>query len=489
MRPAPALLGLASAALILFAVSVALAHPLGMTSVNRYAGVRLDATEIEVDYLLDFAELPAYAEIESLDENHDSAVTPAERERYLDALVSRVAPTLTLLVNGTAAPLRPVFRSLEAPPGQNGLSTLRVAIEYRAPRPASDADLSLVLSDSTFGDRVGWRELGALESAFGDIVSSSVPVRAPRAGARLDYPSSELYRPPRENSLTLVMRPKSGAGPLGSSSAPGAPRGSPTSEGKRLAALVANPVTSPWFLLFALALSFALGSGHALTPGHGKALVGAYLVGTRSRPRDALVLGATVTISHTASVFALGFFALWIERRFGTARILQLLEIGSGLLVAAIAAWQLPGRLRRFLRSGAACDSARGDEHNHAHAGEPHHHGDGRMHTHGPPSHAGWRTMIPLGISGGLVPCPSALVVLLTAISLHRLAFGLALLVAFSLGLATVLTAIGIAFVVARERFVKLRTDSRIARALPVASSVLVLLLGLAIAAGGLPMR
>jgi ABC-type nickel/cobalt efflux system permease component RcnA len=228
----------------------------------------------------------------------------------------------------------------------------------------------------------------------------------------------------------------------------------------RLEAILTAPSTDPAVLLGALVLAFFLGAVHALTPGHGKTIVAAYLVGSRGRVIDAVYLGGVVTLTHTASVFILGLVGLYASQRIALDRIYRQLNLLSGLLVAAIGAWLLWHRLRHT--------------HPHPHHDHPH------PHPHGP---TGRGSLLSLGISGGLLPCPEALVVLMISISLGRLAFGMAILVAFSLGLAAVLIAIGSAMVMAAPMMRRFTGDNRLTRALPVASAVVVTLLGVAIVA------
>ena len=228
----------------------------------------------------------------------------------------------------------------------------------------------------------------------------------------------------------------------------------------RLEAILTAPSTDPAVLLGALVLAFFLGAVHALTPGHGKTIVAAYLVGSRGRVIDAVYLGGVVTVTHTASVFILGLVGLYASQHIALDRIYRQLNLLSGLLVATIGAWLLWQRL--------------GHTHPHPHHDHPH------PHPHGP---TGRGSLLSLGISGGLLPCPEALVVLMISISLGRLAFGMAILVAFSLGLAAVLIAIGSAMVMAAPMMRRFTGDNRLTRALPVASAVVVTLLGVAIAA------
>ncbi len=471
-------------AILLLALCVkgeAEAHPLGLSSINRYAGVKLHAREVEVDYLLDYAEMPAWSEIESLDADHDGAVTPAERDGYVRSLVARFLPTLDVRVDGARLALREVFHGVEAPPGQNGLSTLRVAVELRAPLPDHVGARCIVrLRDTYLAERSGWRELAAEASPAGRVVSSTVPAGT-RAGPGLAYPTDERAqgamraRPLRIDDATFVFERTEAAGPTSAAwRYLTRARADASTDGARLVGLLRDPQRSPWFVLFALGLAFALGAGHALSPGHGKALVGAWLVGARGRPRHALVLGASVTVAHTASVFLIGLLALAIEQRVGSDKLLRTLELASGALVAGIALSQLPARVRR-MRGAPPDEHSHDHDHSHSH---DHDHG----HTHAPPDELSLRGLVALGASGGIVPCPGALVVLLAAIGMHRVAFGLALLVAFSLGLASVLTGIGLVFVMARRRFEHLNTDGRLLRVLPVLSSCAVCALGVVIA-------
>jgi len=230
-----------------------------------------------------------------------------------------------------------------------------------------------------------------------------------------------------------------------------------------LAELLRGRESDPAFLATALALAFFFGAVHALTPGHGKTLVAAYLVGSRGRLSDAIYLGGVVTATHTVSVFALGLVTLYASTRIAVERIFPWLSLASGALVLVIGAWLLWRRL-----SGGAA---------HEHGGAPHaashSHGFGMAHSH---SHG---SLFSLGVSGGLVPCPEAMVVLMLSISMGRLGFGLLLLASFTLGLAAVLMAIGGAMVMAGGRFTAAQPESVWTRRLPVVSAAVVTALGL----------
>jgi ABC-type nickel/cobalt efflux system permease component RcnA len=224
----------------------------------------------------------------------------------------------------------------------------------------------------------------------------------------------------------------------------------------------------PAALLVALGLAFFLGAAHALTPGHGKTLVAAYLVGTRGTVRDAFVLGATVTVTHTLTVFLLGLAVLYASFHVNLNRISLQLEVASAVLITAIGVWLLYRRLGL---------GAHGHEHHHPHGHEHHHHHGEHHHPH-TPSRPGLASLLSLGISGGLVPCPEALALLILSVSAQQVGFGLVLLAVFSFGLAAVLIAIGSAMVLAGPAMTRLAPGEKLARWLPVAGAFVVAALG-----------
>jgi ABC-type nickel/cobalt efflux system permease component RcnA len=213
-------------------------------------------------------------------------------------------------------------------------------------------------------------------------------------------------------------------------------------------------------ILASLAAALFWGAAHALSPGHGKTIVTAYLVGQRGTARHAGLLGLIVTVTHTVGVFALGLVTLALSQFIVPERLYPWLNLASGLLVVGIGASVLRARLRRRAQA--------------------HHH---HRHEHG----TSLRSLLAVGVSGGLLPCPSALVVLLAAISLHRVAFGLLLIVAFSAGLALSITGIGLAAVLARCAFRRASLDGPLVRLLPAASALVILAAGLAMTVRAFP--
>ncbi len=234
-------------------------------------------------------------------------------------------------------------------------------------------------------------------------------------------------------------------------------------------------------IMGALALSFFLGAAHGLEPGHGKTIVAAYLVGTRGTIGNALFLGGVVTLTHTMSIILLGLVALFASQYILPEQIFPYLGTASGLLIIGLGTWLLVGHLRGRGHGHTHSHEAHHD-HGHSHEGHHHDHSHGEHgHSHAIPDKVTLGSLLTLGISGGIVPCPGALVILLLAVALHRIAFGLLLLVAFSVGLAAILIAIGILIVKARPLVDRFSGDGRWIQRLPIASAVVIIVVGCAI--------
>ena len=289
--------------------------------------------------------------------------------------------------------------------------------------------------------------------------------------------------------------------------------------GDRIKELINQPLTLQ-LAIAALVISFVLGGLHALTPGHGKAIVAAYLVGAKGRVIDAVFLGLVVTFTHTFSVIALGVIML-VAQEFAPEDIVPWLSLFSGVLIVGIGAWLLTTNMKRYYSSGAHNhshghgrthhshdhdhDHSHADDHDHGHDDEhghdhdhdhdhSHEHGDdhthshddhahthshgGRTHSHVPSERTGFWGLLSLGISGGIVPCVDALIGLLFAISLNKLVWGLIILCAFSLGLAAVLVAIGILMVLAKPVIERFTGEGVWLQRLPMLSAAVVILLG-----------
>jgi nickel/cobalt exporter len=262
-----------------------------------------------------------------------------------------------------------------------------------------------------------------------------------------------------------------------------------------LAKLLHQPELTPWMIAAAIGIAFALGAVHALTPGHGKTIVAAYLVGSRGTLKHAAFLGAMVTFTHTVSVFLLGMATLFLFQYVVPENITRILGAISGLSIVAIGGWMLYKRLRRTGHAhshdhehdrGHGHSHSHDHHHHHSHGHDHHHdHSHDHAHSHGPHGHShmpdevSWSGLVALGASGGLVPCESALVLLLSAIALRRVGLGLVLLVSFSLGLAIVLMGIGVLVIYAKNLLPERTERNPFFRWMPVASATIVLVLGL----------
>jgi nickel/cobalt exporter len=432
------------AAALLVAAPAAGAHPLGNFSVNHLSTVRISDGEVRVRYVLDQAEIP------TVQERGLSKADLLERKR------GEVEKGLALFVDGRRVRLEPAGAPrLTFPNGAGGLPTTRLELPLRA--QARDPR-RVELRDGTFPGRVGWK---AIVSAPGEgtAVRTSAPSGDPTGGLRR-YPDDLVSSPPNRRTASFSVKP--GAGTLI------APRGEERSfaetrsEADGFAGLFEDAASGDGVLLLLLLAAFGWGALHALSPGHGKAMVAAYLVGTKGRARHAVALGATVTVTHTIGVFALGVVTLALSQYVLPEDLYPWLTLASGLLVVAVGAGVLRARLRK----------ARHAHHHH------HHHNDHEL---------GWKGILGMGTAAGLIPCPSALVVLLAAISQHEVVLGLLLIVAFSLGLAGTLTALGLAVVRAQSLIPDRLAAGGLARTLPAVSAVLIVGIGFVLTARAVP--
>ena len=501
------------AGLLLAFAGTAAAHPLGNFTRNQYTGLRLLPDRVEADYVVDMAEIPAFQTRQEIDANGDQTVSPAEAAAWRGASCPRLAAGLVLRLAGRRLDLTTVTSQLSFPPGAGGLPTLRLECGLATARGAVRGAGTLTLVNRNYPDRLGWREI----TAVGDgttVTSSDVPAASP--SARLTgYPQDQLRSPLDQRSARVSFRAGGAAARGAASAAVGqdAPRrvAVPMAVDRATRAfteLVARQRLGPAFALLAVALALALGALHALAPGHGKTIMAAYLLGLRSSLSQALLVASTVTLTHTAGVLALGI-ALSVSTALAPERLYPWLGLASGLLLASVGVTLL----RRALRAAP---------HRHPHPHPPGHHthapgdGDPPGHVHAPaqghhahaPDHAdppghgrshprspGWRGLVSVGFAGGLVPSPSALVVLLGAIALGRAWFGVLLVLAYGAGMALTLTGAGLLLVRVRAVLdrrgaagVRARPGlglARLSRALPFASAATIVVVGLFLAVQG----
>ena len=428
--------GVAAASLTL--PELAGAHPLGNFTINRFSRIEVSGPRVYVRYVLDLAEIPTFQ------------AGRIDARKY----ATRIARNAHLAVDGRPAALIPVRTALAHPRGAGGLRTTRLEVVLAG--PLLQGRVSVAYHDNNYRDRIGWKEIVVGETT----PSSSRELRA--------YPKNLLQSPLDTTSVAAKLRPTGGAEVV-----PPLSRGASLQAPDRVAdagfaSLVGRSHLSALVILASIAAALFWGAAHALSPGHGKTIITAYLVGQRGTPRHAALLGLIVTITHTIGVFALGLVTLALSQFVVPDRLYPWLNLVSGALVVGIGASVLRARLRQ--------------RHLHAH-GHDHHH----EHRHDSGTGPSARSLVAVGVSGGLLPCPSALVVLLAAISLHRVAFGLVLIVAFSAGLALTITGIGLVAVLARRTFRRLSFEGPLVRLLPAASALVILAAGLAMTVRAVP--
>ncbi|MER5892461.1 nickel transporter [Streptomyces sp. NPDC001876] len=541
--------------LALLPAQAAQAHPLGNFTVNQYDGLVVAPGRLSVDHVEDLAEIPASQERIRIDSDRDDRLAPDELSAWARARCDAAAEGARFTVGGRGAGGTGVSVSAgsakaQVRAGQAGLQTLRVTCEMAAPLP-DDARLRLSYRPADVATGVGWREITARSDRM-TISGSGVP-DASRSRRLTAYPDDLLSSPPDSRSATFTVRP---GGPALRAGNEGEANGSPAMGvlprgtdrwTQALTGLVARHELTVGFAALALVASLLLGAMHALAPGHGKTMMAAAAAaGGRSSLRDMLTLGASVTLTHTLGVFALG--ALITAGSAAAPTVVSWLGITSGTLVAVAGVlllrrgWRLrhrphghghrgsraPGQehaplhersqdtgalhgeervpalttVRRNEHAGESADRSptpasagqvHGDDHHHGHGhSHPHSHSHGHSHSHTPPA-PGLRGVILLGLAGGLVPSPSAVVVLIGAAALGQAWFGFLLVLSYGGGLALTLAGAGFLVVRLREttaRRLLQRPRSRVLagahRIAPLATASVVLVLGCGLVFRGL---
>ena len=541
---------LGAAGLLTISSGVAAAHPLGNFTINHYAGIRVEPDRIAVDVVIDEAEIPAFQAKQALDANGDGSLDPAEVQAARVPTCVTVAAAMTLTVNGTATPVQLAAAGLSFPPGNGGLSTMRIVCELEAPvAPATSGGTSIVLTDGFEPSRIGWREM----TVAGDGVTiEAAGIPAEGATARLTTYPSGLVGAPDTRSVSLHAVP--GGPRLAPFTAPDASTMTPIAIAPGVPASLAAPAdhaapgvvpavgpavgvgasaapvpggdasipsvlrddpVTPGLAIAALLAAILLGAGHAVTPGHGKTLMAAYLVGTRGAARDAVGLGVVVAVSHTAGILALALIVLGAATAFAPDIVVRTAPLVAALGVVAVGSWMVAGEIRQWRRTrrgatlvanahghGPAPDREHGHEHQpgHDHGRAPdheheqpatHHHGRGpfrHSHTAAAGTRVTRRGLFVLGLAGGLVPSANALLILLATVAAGRAAWGVVLVAAFGLGMAAVMTGTGLAVVYAGGLVDRLlvRRPARLAAMVPAVAAVVILGFGLVLTSSAL---
>jgi nickel/cobalt transporter (NicO) family protein len=508
------------------------AHPMGNFSINHYARLDFGPHGAELTYVLDLAEIPAFQllgqwQIDWKDQNRLTEKSRQQADEWLENIVLTQA--------GRRVPLHVASVSPSAVEGAGGMPILRISIATGAALEPGE----VAYEDRNFPGRAGWKEIVVAHDPA-VALRSSQDLSRDLSKALTYYPTDPSITPPQDLSAQVDWSRLPAAEPITSKSTPpvpvqtastAAPEPLPVSfsqqqpdapgsvvRGDFLSRMLQRKQLTGSIVLLGILVAFGLGSLHAMSPGHGKTIVAAYLVGSRGTLKHAGLLGFVVTFTHTFTVFLLGLGVLFFQRYVVPEKIVPALGAISGLSIVSIGlmllyrrakalmeggsghahshshshdAAQRPGRSRIAELREAEASHVHYHDHDHEHD-HPHLHGDGLVHTHGGSTHShaieGEITpgsLIALGISGGMVPCPSALILMLSAIALGHPGVGLVLLIGFSTGLALVLMAFGTLAIYAKHLLPSSESavDKPLFRLIPVFSAVVVICLGLAMTA------
>jgi nickel/cobalt exporter len=447
----------------------AAAHPLGNFTINHLATVASDARSLHVDYVLDVAEIPTFQIM------HAGATWSSGAMRaWIEEEAARVSDGFVIEVNGARVPLTLRDASATTRPGAGGLPTLYWTGNYTAAIPTH---ASVTIEDRVYADRrVGWR----------DIV---LPGMSDPTNALRYYPNALIGSPRHNDRATFdsafgrISRATVAGGTADIWSASSIVRSSALSD------LFSRSDRTPLFVAFTVLAAFGLGALHGLEPGHGKALLAFTLVGARATFKQAVILAAALTFTHTIAVVVLGLL-LFFAAGFATESIFTWITLVSGVVVAAIGARSVARALPRIVPRSH--EHVHDDAHSHAHE-HPHAHEHAGTHGHAhvipgsKPLH--FPSAVAAAMSGGIAPCPAAIVVLLAALHAHRIGYGLFVIVVFSLGLAAILTGLGLAVVHGALWLQRRSGFASLSRIAPIITGSIISIIGATMLAQGFAAR
>ncbi len=493
------------------------AHPLGNFTINRYNGLTVASEWTFLDRVVDLAELPTVRARQAIDTDRDGTTSANETAAWAEAQCASASGELSLRVNDQPAQFMARGVGITSPSGQAGLPTLRLVCTYVAAHPATAAGTQIQFADSSYAGRQGWQEIVITPAG---LTLGGADAFASGSSDRLRvYPADGAGAIRAQASATFIVSGTSSAAPVAQptvadavalGSAPSAIVGASAVAGPaqlpggvadlpaELAAVFQAQELSLPAILVAVMAAMVVGAFHAATPGHGKTLMAAYLVGSRGTTRHALGLGMTVTVAHTVGVLVLGAIVLAAGAAVPAERLFPVLGLVSGLIVTALGATFLYQRIRAARADRAhGHDHAAGHEHSHAEHDEHSHAEEAKAaaegwHSHGPLRHTHLpatdgplrrRNLLALGLIGGLVPSASAILILVGSIAAGRPAFGMLLIVAFGAGMAAVLVGVGVLLVRARSLAERLpsRSLNRVFAYAPLVTALTFLVVGAAI--------
>ena len=498
-----------------FAAIVLTAHPMGNFSVSHFTRFDVQKKSVKVTYVLDLAEIPTYQLMRdwNLDPSADAKIP---QETLNEKATGQAAAWIRNLDFSSGSPTLEKT-TMKLSPGAGGMQVARIETQLRL----DNVPGKLNFEDRNYPDRAGWKEIVITSTDSTPIIQASHS-GSDRSKALTEYPTDPTLTPPQDLRasiewhveapviVTKVVPIPQPAAPITQAATP-VPSATPkpvageVTKGDYLSRMLSQKDIPFNVMLIGIAVAFAFGALHAKSPGHGKTMVAAYLVGSRGTMKQAAFLGGMVTLTHTISVFILGLVTLVFAKYLAPEKLVTWLGIASGISIVLIGASLFYKRLRALRKAQAHVHHHHHDHdhHDHAHTHDHHHdhaaahahaHAHGLPHTHdhdhdhGPHGHShvpegevSLKSLIALGASGGMVPCPSALVLLLIAISLGHVGLGLLLLVSFSLGLAGVLMAIGMLVIYAKQYLPDpVKTSQHPAfRLIPVLSAFVIVCIGL----------
>lgn len=441
----------------------AAAHPLGNFTVSTSSALTVRRDAIAVAYVVDMAEIPAFSERRAIDADADGSVDASESGRYATVTCATLAHGLDVRADDRLAALTIRGRpSLTFPAGAGGLFTLRLECTFSGTLspPIRTGPVTIRFADRNYPEVIGWREVTAVADGV-TLERSDVPTLSATAALK-SYPRDELPLDVRTATLAVtggaeaVTQPETASAP---------PTISTDGGNDVISELISRRDLSPMLVALVFVVTLGVGALHALGPGHGKTLLGAYLVGADGTMRQAVGVGVAVSLMHTVSVLLLGAVVLTAERVVTPERVYAWLGVAAGTIAISIGGALLTARLRGLRRPGR-------DHGAHAHA-----------HPHGPGS-MGRRGLAALAFSGGALPSPTALVVFLGAVSVGRAALGLMLIAAFSIGLAASLIGVGVVTLRTRD-LIAVRLSTRALRSVPVLSAALIIAMGVFVTVRG----
>jgi nickel/cobalt exporter len=461
---------------------------MGNFSVSHYSRIEVSGAGTEIRYVLDLAEIPSFELLQQWGLSADSPRDQLDRQAEVQA--REWVRNLAIECGGRAVTPRFKGVTLAIAKGAGGAAVMRFTSTLQLAVAAG----SLSYEDRNYPARAGWKEI-VIAAGPGASIERASQDDLDRSQALTAYPADPTVAPPQDlrasvewaaaplsakkKGPTIVPPAPVPAPAVTSATSPVPPQASAAGtvvRGDFLSQLLHRGRIGVGLILLGMLVAFGLGALHALSPGHGKTIVAAYLVGSRGTFRHAIFLGGMVTFTHTISVFFLGLTTLFLSQYVLPEKIIPVLGAISGLSIVWIGGMMLYKRARRLRGHPDHHDH----DHDHDHHDHDHDHGP-HGHSHVPEGDVTMGSLIALGASGGLVPCPSALVLLLSSIALGRVGLGLLLLVAFSTGLAIVLMGIGVLVLYAKDLLPdSQRTATHPAfRIIPVVSAALIVCIGL----------